>query len=73
MTTVAKTDKVLGPGVTVYEGARRYKPGSLEAALPERFKDKKHDTLREKMFKGKSVIPSKAESAKVPAKQQVSD
>lgn len=69
MTTAAKTDKVLGPGVTVYEGARRYKPGSPEAVLPDRFKDKKHDTLREKMFKGTAVSPSKAESTKVPPRQ----
>ena len=59
----ATKEITLGPGVTVYEGARRFRPGSPESVWPERFKDSKvadldtkdHTALRDKMIKGNPV------------------
>lgn len=70
MSNTAKTEKTLGPRTTIYEGARRYKPGSPESKWPERFRDSKltkleskdHGALRDKMFKGKLDPPFKAEA-----------
>lgn len=64
----ATKEKTLGPGVTVYEGARRFRPGSPESVWPERFKDSKvadmpskdHSTLRDKMVKGKPAKDKEA-------------
>jgi len=58
--TKTPDNKALKANVTVYEGARRFKPGSLESTLPERFKDKDHDKLREKILQ-------KAPSSHTPA------
>lgn len=70
----ATKENTLGPGVTVYEGARRFKPGSPESVWPERFKDnkladldtKEHTSLRDKMIKGKPVKGKSKKAAEQP-------